>query len=85
MRGEFQRAGEIETRLGRELERVRSALKSQQPESAASLDPEATAAREVREPLAPSSPAAGPDAAREDAAAVTTLIDRTRCRGLRRR
>ena|SRR5450755_1609692 len=78
--GWLARALEIEATLDRELEQVRSTLESQPPEPAAPLDPEAVAARHVREPLAPSSPAGPLEAAKEDAEGVRRLIDPARRR-----
>jgi hypothetical protein len=43
MRGELQRAREIETALGRELEQLRRTLESSNPKPAAALDPETVA------------------------------------------
>jgi hypothetical protein len=74
---------EIEATLDRELAPARSTLESQPPEPAA--HPEAVVTRHDRGPLARSSPAGPPEAAKEDAERVRRLIDPTRRRRPRQR
>jgi hypothetical protein len=75
LRGELQRAREIETELGRELEHVRATLEGERP-SPTPLDSETATALETRQALAP--PPARPGEPAGDVEAMRRLIEPTR-------
>ena len=82
LRGELQRAREIETELSRELEQVRAMLESDLP-SPTPLDRETAAAVKARQALAP--PPARSTEPTDEAEAVRRLLDSTRKRPRRQR
>ena len=53
VRGELDRAQQIETELGAELARIEAALERDQPQAGEDLDAEAQAAKRARDPLPP--------------------------------
>jgi hypothetical protein len=81
-RGELDRAGEIETDLNAELERIRARIDAERLDPVAvELDAETEAAKRAREPLGPATRQTRDHAADvEDAEAVKRLIDPTRRR-----
>jgi hypothetical protein len=84
-RRELDRAGEIETDLHDELERIRARIDADRPESV-ELDAETEAARHARDPLGPATrPAPERTADIDDIDAVNRLIDPTRRRRPRQR
>jgi hypothetical protein len=83
VRGEPDRAGQIETELGAELAHIEAALERERPRTGESLDAEAQAAKCAREPLPPPNPDPGRHGTSEteDVTRVLDPLQRRRDKG----